>query len=217
MGSVIRKGRALLTSPRIDVVGPLVTLALQKIMRGAIRSWIVSLDFSDKLHQPSPGAEVKSGIRATSGNGSGSIAQLQQILPHLAESTVLDLGSNSGFYAYELARAGYHVTGVEPDPLLNKVAMSIRVLHPDLDFSSVPDVFPGARGLAKSYDNVLCLSVFQQWARQMGFDPARKVLRNAARLAATTFFRDAQHLYERESLELAAGYGRKFVRLQRVD
>ena len=93
----------------------------------------------------------------------------------------------------------------------------MRVLHPDLDFSSVPDVFPGARGLAKSYDNVLCLSVFQQWAQQMGFDPARKVLRNAAQLAATTFFRYAQHLDEQESLELAAGYGKRLVKLQRVD
>lgn len=43
-----------------------------------------------------------------------------QIASHLPERmdgwTVLDIGSNAGFYALELARRGAHVTALEPDP-----------------------------------------------------------------------------------------------------
>lgn len=145
-------------------------------LRHAIKCWIRTLDSSNSLHQPIPGAGISSGIRITSGQGAGSPAVLKSIAPHLSGNTVLDIGSNSGFFSYELAKAGFSVTGLEPDNQLVKVAAALQVLHPTLDFVTRPKPFPGAEGLADKYDNVLCLSVFQQWSEFQGFEEAKKSL-----------------------------------------
>lgn len=171
IGIVRRSIRQSITSAMVG--------ASTEVMLGSIRLWVRSLGASRRLHQPVPAAGLHRGIPETSGAGRGSEDVLHAIIPVLQGRTVLDIGSNSGYFCFELGKRGYAVTGIEPDPLLRRVAAASLILDPSSNFSTIGDAFPGNNSCTFKYDNVLCLSVFQQWAEQSGYLAACAYLRQA--------------------------------------
>ncbi|HVU25823.1 MAG TPA: class I SAM-dependent methyltransferase [Opitutus sp.] len=106
-----------------------------------------------------------------------------QIAPHLPDRldtwTVLDIGSNAGFYAIELARRGAQVTAVEPDLHFARQAQwaaGLFGLQDRIAFRRA-GLYEFARG-GSSYDLVLFLGVFYHLRYPLlGLDLAARLTR----------------------------------------
>jgi tRNA (mo5U34)-methyltransferase len=89
----------------------------------------------------------------------------EQLAPWLPSDltgwTALDIGCNAGFYSFELARRGAHVTGIDIEPLfLNQARWAAREYGLDhaVEFRAM-QVYDLARE-SESYDLVLFMGVF---------------------------------------------------------
>jgi tRNA (mo5U34)-methyltransferase len=75
--------------------------------------------------------------------------------------TALDIGCNSGFYSFELARRGAQVTAVEPDlHFLNQAQWAARQYHLEGRIEFVNSGIYELAGSQKQYDLVLFMGVF---------------------------------------------------------
>jgi tRNA (mo5U34)-methyltransferase len=89
----------------------------------------------------------------------------EQIGPMIPEDLVgwsaLDVGCNSGFYSFELARRGACVTAVEPDlHFLNQAQWAARQYHLEGRIEFVNAGIYDLAGCKKEYDLVLFMGVF---------------------------------------------------------
>lgn len=77
---------------------------------------------------------------------------------------VLDIGANSGFYAFTLARAGARVTAIEPHPRYAAIGR-LLARHYSLPVEWIGKPFAASDLQGRSFDVGLMLSVFQWMSR----------------------------------------------------
>jgi len=106
------------------------------------------------------------------------LAIIKQHLPRDGKN-ILDIGSNTGYYLFELAKLGYLCHGLEPDPelvcytslmsyLMDAKGVSCECGKLDLSFiERMP-----------RYEVILCLSVMHHIILKEGIDVAESILEN---------------------------------------
>jgi SAM-dependent methyltransferase len=115
------------------------------------------------------------------GKGSHSFDKLQEILARIPEGSrsVIDVGSNNGFFSIGLAQQGYSVIGYEPErefvsganQICDRYAVDNAAFFSEgLDVDSSESMFSG--------DVTLVLSVFHNWVKQYDFESAIRILIN---------------------------------------
>jgi methionine biosynthesis protein MetW len=113
----------------------------------------------------------------------GLVDKYAAVVRELPEKcTILELGCATGYFASELVKRGFDVTGIERDPDAVLVARSrgVKVIHADID---VPDAFCG---FEDKFDVILAMDVLEHLAtpdrllRQL-----RRILRPGGKLIIT--------------------------------
>jgi len=133
----------------------------------------------DAFHTPLPMIGINRGHSLTSGKGRGSAKKLKAILSNFPENskTIIDIGSNNGFFSISLALKDFCVIGYEPDCELVKVAefTSHRLKIGKVAFFNIGIDFQNIDFVPES-DVSLVLSVFHRWVEMFGYNTAIKML-----------------------------------------
>jgi tRNA (mo5U34)-methyltransferase len=112
------------------------------------------------------------------------------IAPHIPEDldgwTALDVGSNAGFYSFELARRGAHVTGLEPDErYLVQARWAAGVFGLDVEFRQ-GDVYDLLHAI-EMWDLVLFMGVLYHLRHPLlGLDAVARTVRRLLVLQTLT-------------------------------
>lgn len=132
------------------------------------------------FHVPLPMIGINKGCSTTSGKGQSSINKLEIISSYLPVNTktILDIGSNNGFFSISLALKGYYVIGYEIDIKLHKIAVFVsrKVNAKNVAFFPL-GIDPDNVNFIPEVDVSLVLSVFHWWVRLYGYDKAMIILR----------------------------------------
>lgn len=139
-------------------------------------------------------------VRSSSPNGKGrhSFEKLDRIVRHMPAGarTVVDIGSNNGFFAIHLALADYDVLGYEPVQEFVAGANQVceRYQIPNAAFIARGIDLESSAGLFDA-DVTLVLSVFHNWVKQFDFETALRILQNIwSRTKQAMFFELADTL-----------------------
>lgn len=134
----------------------------------------------DAFHVPLPMIGIKRGCSTTSGKGQTSIHKLEIISSHLPSDTktIIDIGSNNGFFSISLALKGYYVTGYEPDIKLLKISEFVahKVNVKNIALSNL-GIDPDNVNIIPNADVSLVLSVFHWWVQIHGYEVAMTILK----------------------------------------
>lgn len=123
----------------------------------------------------------KSRHGSASGKGKNSFKKLQVLLDNMPPSakTIVDIGSNNGFFAIHLAQQGYDVIGYEPvrsfvqgsHQVCEKFGISnAAFIERGMDLTNSQRLFDA--------DVTLILSVWHNWVKQADFATALEILKN---------------------------------------
>lgn len=106
-----------------------------------------------------------------------------------ATGFALDVGCQNGFFSFLMAKRGLVTVGVEKDETSVRVCQTLAIanellpvsfLNMEVSVSTVRNL-PGA-------DVVLCLSIFHNWVRDLGFVEADRIMRIIARNTRSVLF-----------------------------
>jgi SAM-dependent methyltransferase len=143
----------------------------------------------------------KSRHGSASGKGRNSFTKLQVLLDNMPKNaqTIVDIGSNNGFFAIHLAQQGYDVLGYEP------VRSFVQGSNQVCEEFGIPNAVFIERGMDLENskrlfdaDVTLVLSVWHNWVKQADFPTAIEILKNIwARTRVAMFFELASTLDNR--------------------
>jgi SAM-dependent methyltransferase len=145
---------------------------------GALDRLRLRLDlFPYRAYQPLPWLGLHSATRA---HGSESrLAAIKPVVERVGARSVLDLGSNLGWFCLSLASAGIAVVGVESDPSAYRTALlaARKSGLPNVGFL-VMEIRPETVDLLPAADGTLMLSIWHHWVRAYGVDVADEIVRS---------------------------------------
>jgi SAM-dependent methyltransferase len=115
-----------------------------------------------------------------------------------ARETVLDIGSNAGYFLSRLAQMGYCVHGIERDPDLvyftNAVALVSDCQRMSCECAILDDEFLARKS---KFDIVLNFSVMHHVILHEGLETATRVLTNLAKLTRKEMYLEMGHSGEK--------------------
>ena len=115
--------------------------------------------------------------------------------PHLPRSgSALDIGCQNGFFTLMMAEHGLATIGVEREGAALRVCQILALANKPLPAAFLPmEISDETVEKLPRADVVLCLSIFHNWARDLGFDRADRIMRViAARTGSVMIFETGQ-------------------------
>lgn len=157
----------------------------------------------DAFHVPLPMIGINSGITTSTGKGQTSKKKLEIISSHMPikGKTILDVGSNNGFFSIMLALKGYYVIGYEPDTVLLKVAelTAHKVNAKNVAFFNL-GIEPKNVNFIPEVDVSLVLSVFHWWVQIFDYETAVEILKIIWQKTKKTMFFELPNTVENKKI-----------------
>lgn len=101
----------------------------------------------------------------------------------------LDIGCQNGFFSFLLAQQGFITMGIERDEPSVRVCQILALANKPLPVSFLSmDINAVAVHQLPEADVVLCLSIFHNWVRELGFKEADQIMRSVAVKTRTALF-----------------------------
>lgn len=154
---------------------------LNKVQTVALDMKIRRLRKTKKVYQPSFVPSLDWNLPMTNEQKFSLTLQTSHITSRIAESeSTLDLGCNLGFISLNIARQlpNNFVLGIEPDhDLVEAANRSSQIAAMNNVVFNAMAVTPLNVGSLPIFDNVILLSVYQQWVRSFGIQDSRFMLR----------------------------------------